>query len=122
MTFFLLMEDMNIVLRSLLICGISRLPIPRRYMQFQKMNPTFLYQPRLQVTHLVCGHHLHDEYIYLGKLLAEYKNEIILYLRLVANILVFKYKANSILRFQKLEDEGNLQAITKENCIIINNY
>ena len=58
MIFFLRMEYiMKIVEKSLLICEILGLPIPKRYMQFQRMNLTF-FQICLQVTHLVCGHHL----------------------------------------------------------------
>ena len=58
---------------------------------------------------------LYDEYVKLGgaslsrkalvhRLLTEYKNEVILLSSPgIANILVFKAKANSILRIQKLE-------------------
>ena len=60
---------------------------------------------------------LYVEYVKLGgtslsrkalvqRLLTEYKNEVILLSSPgIANILVFKAKANSILRIQKLEDE-----------------
>ena len=43
---------------KLLICEILGLPVPKRYMQFMKTNPTFFCQICLQVTHLMCGHHL----------------------------------------------------------------
>ena len=71
--------------------------------------------------------YLYDEYVHLGgtslsrkeliqRLLVEYKNDIVLLSSPgIANILVFKSKASSILRIQMLEDEddGNLQAIAK---------
>ena len=68
-----------------------------------------------------------DEYVKLGgaslsrkalvqRLLTEYKNEVILLSSPgIANILVFKAKANSIVRIQKLEDEDEaiIQTIVK---------
>ena len=71
---------------------------------------------------------LYDEYVHLGgislsgkeliqRLLVEYNNDILLSSPGIANILVFKSKASSILRIQMLEDEDeiNLQAIAKKN-------
>ena len=63
--FFLRMKHiMKIVERSLLICKILGLPIPKRYMQFQRMNPTFFHQICLQVTRTLLD--LYDEYVHLG--------------------------------------------------------
>ncbi len=91
------------------------------------MNLILFYQICLQVTHLECGLH-YKEYASLGgtllsrkelvqKLVAEYKNDILLLSSPgIANIIFFKSKANTVLRIQSLddEDEGNLHSTAKK--------